>query len=155
MRSAGQGMKLRSSWSLSHLSRCSDLTLLLLRVITGAFLVHETWDNVSSAARMREFVGFLDQFGFTSPELLAPLSVAVQFGAGVLLILGLFTRWAGLAVAANFVVAVVMVHWAEDFRGWWPALVLVFIGLHIAATGSGRFGLDWFIERREPRKANL
>ena len=128
--------------ALPSLSRWSDLTLLGLRALTGGFLMHETWDNVTSRARMGEFVQFLGQFGFPVPWLMAPLSVAVQFGCGALLILGLLTRVAGLLVAANFVVAVAMVHFAEPFRGWWPALVLVFLGLHFAAAGSGKFGLD-------------
>ena len=134
--------------TLPILARFSDLTLFALRAVTGAFLMHETWDNVSSRARMGEFVQFLDQFGFPVPWLLAPLSVAVQFGCGALLILGLLTPIAGLLVAANFVVAVAMVHFAEPFRGWWPALVLVFLGLHFAATGSGKFGLDALIWKR-------
>ena len=134
--------------ALSSLSRWSDLTLLGLRVLTGAFLVHETWDNVSSAARMEEFAQFLDQFGFPLPWLLAPLSVAVQFGCGALLIAGLLTRLAGLLVAANFTIAVLMVHFDEPFRGWWPAIVLVFLGLHLAAAGSGKFGVDAFLWRR-------
>ena len=133
---------------LPSLARLSDLTLLGLRALTGAFLMHETWDNVSSRARMGEFVQFLDQFGFPVPWLMAPLSVAVQFGCGALLILGLLTRMAGLLVAANFVVAVAMVHFAEPFRGWWPALVLVFLGLHFAAAGSGKFGLDALWSKR-------
>jgi len=133
---------------LPALSRWSDLTLFGLRAITGAFLMHETWDNVTSKARMGEFVQFLDQFGFPVPWLLAPLSVAVQFGCGALLIAGLLTRVAGLLVAANFVVAVLMVHFAEPFRGWWPALILVFLGLHFAAAGSGKFGLDALFGKR-------
>ena len=127
---------------LPTLARWSDLTLLGLRLLTGAFLMHETWDNVSSRARMGEFVQFLDQFGFPVPWLLAPLSVAVQFGCGALLILGLATRASGLLIAANFAIAVTMVHGNEPFRGWWPAIVLVFLGLHFAAAGSGKFGLD-------------
>ena len=130
--------------ALPSLSRWSDLTLFALRALTGAFLVHETWDNVTSRARMGEFVEFLGQHGFPLAWLLAPLSVAVQFGCGALLIAGLLTRWAGLLVAANFVVAVLMVHFAEPFRGWWPALVLVFLGLHFAAAGSGKLGFDAF-----------
>ena len=128
--------------ALVSLSRWSDLTLFALRALTGGFMMHETWDNVSSRARMGEFVEFLSQHDFSLAWLLAPLSVAVQFGCGALLIIGLLTRVAGLLIAANFVVAVVMVHWAEPFRGWWPALVLVFLGLHFAAAGSGKFGLD-------------
>jgi putative oxidoreductase len=127
---------------LPSLARWSDLTLFGLRALTGAFLMHQTWDNVSSRARMGEFVQFLDQFGFPVPWLLAPLSVAVQFGCGALLIAGLLTRLAGLLIAANFVVAVAMVHFNQPFRDWWPAIVLVFLGLHFAAAGSGKFGLD-------------
>lgn len=133
---------------LNNLARYSDLTLFALRALTGAFLVHETWDNVSSAARMTEFVEFLGQHGFPAPALLAPLSVAIQFGCGILLVAGLLTRAAGLLIAANFVVAVLMVHWDEAFRGWWPAIVLVFLGLHFAAAGSGRFGLDGLFGKR-------
>jgi putative oxidoreductase len=134
--------------ALHSLSRWTDVTLLALRVLAGAFLMHETWDNVTSRARMAEFVGFLDQFGFPFPHLMAPLSVAIQFGCGALLIVGLLTRFAGLLIAANFVVAVVMVHWNEAFRGWWPALVLVFLGLHFAAAGSGKYGLDSLFGKR-------
>ena len=137
------------NWKLNGLARYSDFTLLLLRLVTGAFLVHETWDNITSAARMREFAGFLGQFGFSLPHLLAPLSVAVQFAAGVLLILGLATRAAGMLIAANFAVAVTMVHWAEPFRGWWPALILVFLGLHFAAAGSGKLGADRLLGNRK------
>ncbi|QDM41484.1 DoxX family protein [Altererythrobacter sp. TH136] len=133
---------------LNNLARYSDLTLFALRALTGAFLIHETWDNVSSAARMTEFVEFLGQFGFPAPALLAPLSVAIQFGCGILLVAGLLTRVAGLLIAANFVVAVLTVHWDEAFRGWWPAIVLVFLGLHFAAAGSGRFGLDGLFGKR-------
>ena len=133
--------------NLQPLARFADVTLLGLRVLTGAFLMHQTWDNVSSRARMDEFVSFLAQHDFPVPWLMAPLSVAVQFIGGALLIAGLLTRWAGLLIAANFVVAVAMVHWNEDFRGWWPAIVLVALGLHFAAAGSGRFGLDAFFER--------
>ena len=93
---------------LPTLSRWSDLTLFGLRALTGGFLMHETWDNVTSRARMGEFVEFLAQNCFPLPWLLAPLSVAVQFGCGALLVAGLLTRLAGLLIAANFVVAVLM-----------------------------------------------
>ena len=129
-------------WQLPALAVAEDTTLLVLRVLTGAFLIHGTWDNITSPERMTEFVAFLTQFDFAAPELMAPISVWAQFVCGLLLAAGLLTRWAGLVVCFNFVVAVVMVHWAEDFRGWWPALVLVALGLHFAARGGGRFALD-------------
>jgi putative oxidoreductase len=134
--------------ALPSLARFGDLTLFGLRAVTGGFLMHETWDNVTSAARMDEFAEFLSQFGFPLPWLLAPLSVAVQFVCGALLVLGLLTRWAGLLIAVNFAIAMVMVHRADDVRTMWPALVLVFLGLHFAAAGSGKLGLDALVFRK-------
>ena len=132
------------------LRRWEDASLAALRVLTGAFLVYGTQDNVLSAERMDEFVGFLRAHHFILPELMAPLSVWAQFVCGILFVLGLLTRWAGLAMAFNFAVAVWMVHWPQDFRGWWPAIVLVFLSLHFACRGAGRYSLDalFFRERR-------
>jgi putative oxidoreductase len=136
---------------LPGLAKLSDAGLLLLRLVTGAFLIYQSHDNIFSAARMVEFEKFLTQFGFVYPELMAPLSVWWQFIAGIGFVLGLFTRWLGLITAFNFVVAVWMVHWAQDFAGWWPALILIFLGLLFATHGAGRYALDARLERRRER----
>jgi putative oxidoreductase len=130
-----------------RLQRFEDASLAALRVVSGAFLVHGTQDNVLSAARMEEFVGFLAAHDFVFPHLLAPLSVYAQFVGGILLLLGLLTRWTGLVVAFNFAVAVWMVHWPQDWRDWWPAAILVFLGLHFACRGAGRWSLDALLFR--------
>jgi uncharacterized membrane protein YphA (DoxX/SURF4 family) len=136
---------------LTPLARLADLALLLLRWVTGGFLVYQSHDNVLSAERMDEFVKFLTQFNFPLPELMAPLCVYAQFLCGLAFALGLLTRWAGLVTAFVFVVAVWMVHWPQDFAGWWPALILIFLGLLFATQGAGRYSLDRLIERRDDR----
>jgi putative oxidoreductase len=133
---------------LPSAERFADVGLLLLRCATGVFLIYQSHDNVLSAERMDEFVKFLTQFGFPAPELMAPLSVYFQFAAGVGFILGLFTRWLGLITAFQFVVAVWMVHSPDPFPTWWPALVLIFLGLYFGLRGSGRYGLDAMVEGR-------
>ena len=130
-------------------ARFADLGLLLLRLVTGSFLIYQSHDNVLSAERMDEFVKFLAQFGFAYPELMAPLSVYFQFAAGIAFILGLLTRWFGLITCFNFIVAVWMVHSPDPFPTWWPALILVFLGLYFGLRGSGRYSLDALIERRQ------
>ena len=127
---------------LPGLRRGEDLALLALRLATGAFLVHGVWDNLTDAARMEEFVAFQRQFGFPWPALLAPLSVWMQFAMGVSFLAGLLVRWAGLLCALHFAIACIMVHWSQDFRGWWPALALLLIGLLLGTRGGGRFALD-------------
>ena len=127
---------------LTPLARFGDLGLLLLRLVTGAFLIYQSHDNILDSARMDEFEKFLTQFGFPAVELLAPLCVWAQLLCGLAFILGLMTRWAGLITVFVFVVAVYMVHWPQDFPGWWPALILVFLGILFATEGPGRYSLD-------------
>lgn len=133
---------------LEDLQRFSGPGLLIPRALTGAFLVYGVLDNVTSAERMNEFAEFLAQSGFANPGFLAPLSVYAQLVCGVLLILGFLTRWAGIVTAVQFVVALVMVHWSQDFRGWWPAAILVAIGLQYALTGAGSLSIDALVSRR-------
>jgi putative oxidoreductase len=138
---------MRTILLLPSLERCSDHALLALRLLTGGFLIYGVIDNVVSAERMREFATFLAASGFAAPDAMAPLSVYAQLAIGVLLVVGALTRWAGLLLAFNFVVGVVMVHWQQSFHEWWPAIVLVFLGLYFATRGAGRFGLDTIIGR--------
>lgn len=137
------------SWLLlTSLNRFGDAGLMLLRWVTGTFLIYQSHDNVISTERMLEFEKFLVQFNFAAPHIMAPLSVYAQFICGILFIFGLATRWAGLVTTFNFIVAVVMVHWPQDFPGWWPALILVFLGILFGTVGAGRYSVDAVIERR-------
>jgi putative oxidoreductase len=135
---------------LTGAARHEDLALLALRAVTGFFLLYQSHDNVISAARMDEFEAFMAQFAFWRPEILAPFAIFWQVAAGIGYILGLFVRPLGLITAIQFTVAIWMVHWSQDFSGWWPALILVFLGFYFMARGSGRYGLDTVLGRREP-----
>ena len=127
---------------LEGAARFEDAALFALRAVTGLFLLYQCHDNVLSAARMDEFEAFMGQFGFWRPDILAPFAIFWQVAAGIGFLLGLFVRPLGLITAIQFIVAVWMVHWNQSFDGWWPALILVFLGLYFAARGGGRFALD-------------
>ena len=133
-------------------ARHADFGQLLLRCVTGAFLIYQSHDNVFSAERMLEFEKFLAQFGFVAPKLMAPIAVYAQFAAGIAFILGFLTRWAGLVTAAQFVVAVWMVHWNDPVPGIWPAAILIFLGLYFGLRGSGRYGIDALFEKGVRRR---
>lgn len=124
------------------------MALLAMRVATGVFLIDGVLDNLMSSQRMREFEQFLRVHDFPLPQLAAPFSVVTQLCAGALLIVGLFTRWASLLLVVTFVVALVMVHWNQGLREWWPALALVVIGLLLATSGPGKWSLDGLSRRR-------
>jgi putative oxidoreductase len=127
---------------LPSLTRYSDLSLLALRLLVGAFLIWGVQDNLLSSARMQDFVRFTTAYEFPAPRFAAPLSVYMQLICGALIALGLFFRIAALVMAVHFIVAVLMVHLHQDFRAQWPALILVFVCIHFATFGAGRWSTD-------------
>ena len=94
--------------------------------------------------------GACDSFaviGSPAPELAAPVSVWAQFLVGVLLIPGFLTRWAGLLLAVNFLVAVALIGtsqgvFADVTRELFGPMMCVLAGLVLATQGPGGASLD-------------
>ena len=110
-------------------NRCQNVSWDLLRIVSGLMLVVGHGYGKMFGAKPQPFIGGRDFFGIDLGINMLWIAGFIEFYVGILVILGLFTRWFGLVTAFNFIVAVWMVHWPEDFPGWWPALVLVFLGL--------------------------
>ena len=130
------------SLALASLSRWSDTTLAILRVLTGAFLIHRTWAHVPGGERIVGWVRPLGDLDWPAPALFTLAPTLVQFVCGVLLVVGLLTRWAGLLVALLFAFVFIRSEWGQSFQAVWPTLALVALGLHLAAAGPGRWALD-------------
>ena len=136
-----------------RLSRGTDAVLLGLRLYLGGFLIWGVWDNIVSVERMQEFAGFLTALNCPLPTVAAPLSVWAQFLVGILLIPGLLTRWAGLLLAVNFLVAVVLI---APSRGIFPdvtrelfgPVMCILAGLVLATQGAGRWSVDGWRDGR-------
>lgn len=141
---------MRSLIVLDGLRGLSDAAFLVLRVLVGAFLMWGTWDNIASAERMQEFVGFLTLLQCPVPELAAPVSVYAQFLCGALILVGLLTRWAGLVMTFNFIVAVALLTLGggeTDFRALFPPLVMIAVPLVLATHGPGAYAVDAMLTR--------
>ena len=137
-------LKLNGDW-IERLGQ--PLAFLALRLYLGGFLIWGVWDNITEKGRMTEFAMFLATLNCPLPEIAALVSVWAQFAVGVLLILGLLTRWAGLVLSLNFLVAVILfATTAADARSQYPHAILVFIGLVFMTSGAGAWAVDAFLE---------
>src|SRR5438270_857089 len=79
----------------------------------------------------------------------------VEFGAGILVALGLFTRVAAVLASGEMAVAYFKAHAG---RGFWPimnrgelAVIFCFVFLYICLRGYGALGLDGILGRRSAK----
>lgn len=138
---------------LDGLRRGEDAAFALLRFYLGGFLIWGVWDNITSAARMAEFQAFLAGLNCPWPVVAAPVSVWAQLLAGALLIPGFLTRWAGLLLAINFVVAVWLLSGLDASgeavaREMFGPMMCILIGLVLAVHGPGSWSIDARLSRR-------
>jgi putative oxidoreductase len=126
---------------LRYLDRLQPLALLVLRVVLGAIMVGHGYSKVFGG--LSEHVHHVSNLGL--PGWLAYLSAAAEFLGGILVIAGLFTRVAAVAILINMSVAIWKVHWKNGLlgqNGYQFPLSLAAIAFALILLGAGPIALD-------------
>jgi putative oxidoreductase len=140
---------LRRQILLSALDRFREVGPLLFRLFLGFTLIYGTLDNVLHAERMLEFRDFLAENGFPRPLASAYLSAYAQFFSGILILIGLLTRWASIVMIVNFAVAISMVHVGLPFSANISPLAMLFGSVLFLFYGAGPFSADAWLQRTQ------
>jgi putative oxidoreductase len=119
-----------------------------IRLIVGIFIIWGVQDNVFSRAHMDEFAAFLAQRNVPFPLFSAFLSVYAQLICGISMLLGAFVRLASLIFVLNFIAAIFIAHIGDTFRGMFPALMMISVGLFFFFHGAGKLSVDAWREER-------
>lgn len=128
----------------------ADIGELILRLVVGSIFLVQGYaklfgppDIKGGGAALREMIR---ANGLPAPQLLARVVSVIELGGGVLLIVGLATRFVAIPLALTLVVAIVRFKWKEGFQfGWdWPFSVL---GSTLATSllGAGSISVDHFL----------
>lgn len=130
---------------MKQLARYRDVGVLLLRLAFGFQLVKVSWQNaVFPRENLPEFERYLTSLGFPLPHVGVWLASYTEFLGGILLILGLFMRWANAALIVNFALAVAFAHLAigDTYGNTMPSLNLLTVNVFLFLNGPGRYSLD-------------
>jgi putative oxidoreductase len=125
------------------------LGLLLFRLFMGGRIFLGVWDNVIDSSKMAEFALFLDGYGVPYPTFAAPLSVYAQIICGILIVIGLQTRFVAFLMMINFLVAFFLVDRHLSLEQMTPALAMLFGSFLLIFEGAGRFSLDEIFDRKK------
>lgn len=116
----------------------SQGAIALLRIVVGFFIAYHGFE-VFDAVKMK---GYIEWEAFKGSTLMPYLGKGAEFVAGVLLMLGLFTRLAALITIGTFAYIVFFIgkgkFWMEDQHPF----LFVLLGVFFLFTGPGTFSLD-------------
>lgn len=120
--------------------KCSgpDAGLLSVRLgLAAVFIVH-------GAMKMANITGTMAMFAkMGMPAWLGVLVGAVEILGGVAMLLGVYVKYAGYALAAVMVGAILTVKWKMGFSGGWEFdFVLLTSALGMACIGAGKYAVN-------------
>ena len=133
------------AFSLAFLTRFRDVGVLALRLAFGFQLVKVSYLNaLFPSENLPQFVAYLNALGFPFPTVGAYLAAYTEFMGGILLLLGLWTRWAAIFLIINFSVAFGMAHLAvnDDYQNTFASVNLLAVSIFLLLNGPGRFSID-------------
>lgn len=122
---------------------------LIARITVGYVFMLTGWAKLNNLPHMTELFA---SWGIPFPEIMTPLASGIECFGGLFLILGLFTRISGGALAVVMAVAIVSakledIDSLETLLGFEEAAYFV-IFTWLAIAGAGKASLDYLITKR-------
>ena len=118
---------------------------LALRLVLGFFMLSHGWGKFASFSE--KSASFPDPLGLGSALSLG-LATFAEFFCSILLIVGLFTRFAALNILITMLVAGLIFHEEDPFSEKEKALLYAAGFLYFTFVGGNRFSLDGWIRKR-------
>lgn len=130
--------------TMLHRLHNPDLGILFIRIALGVVFINAGWFKIND---MDMIVGYFGTMGI--PSMLAYLVAYTEFIGGILMLLGIFVRCAGIGLSLVMLVAIWKVHLVNGFslanNGYEYVLVLLLGSLAMVTLGSGAYSLARFL----------
>jgi putative oxidoreductase len=139
-------------WSRAVASYFTWLAPLAVRITVGAVFLGTGWTKLQNLPQItKNFMAL----GIPAPEILTPFVSGVEFFGGLLLLIGLLTRFAAVPLMVVMVVAIVSaqlgdVHSLTDFLGLEEVSYFVMFAW-LAIAGPGPVSLDHYVLKASER----
>ncbi len=136
---------------MKFLDKAQPLALLVMRIALGVVMITHGYPKVFGG--LHRHVVFVSGLGL--PGWLAYLSAGAEFIGAILIIVGLLTRPAAVAICIDLAVAIAKVHWKNGLHGpngYEFPLALATLAFALIFFGAGPFSLDRLFGGRGPKR---
>lgn len=127
-----------------------DMGILVIRLLFGFLLIYgHGWDKLSYVFSGQE-IQFMDPIGIGT-HLSFYLALFAEFFCSILLILGLFTRFAAIILTVNFIVIVSFHAFmaGDGFPILEPRFFYLFTYVALIFAGGGKFSIDNMLIKKD------
>src|SRR4051812_45038642 len=129
----------------------ASVGLLILRVVLGVTMAAHGYNKFFGGGRIKGTAGWFESIGMKPGTFHARVAASTEMAAGIGLALGLLTPVPAAGFVALMLVAAWTVHRHNGFfivkEGWEYNLILATAAVAIAATGAGKYSLDYLLFR--------
>ncbi len=148
------------AWAVRIASTLQSPFLLFVRLYWGLQLAQNGWGKLHHLARVAEYFSSL---GLPAPGFTATFVASVEFLAGILLAVGLFSRFAGLVLSIDMLMAYIigdreaLLAIFSNPGKFYAAdpYTFLFAALLILIFGPGRYALDTLLLARYPYRSDI
>ena len=135
------------------ISKLQDPLALLGRILLSLLFITAGWGKLTNFSGT---AGYIASHGLPMPPVLTALTILVELGGGLAILLGFFTRYAAIALAGFSILAGIFFHnyWALPADQvanmqihFWKNVSIAGGFLSLAAFGAGAFSIDAKIAR--------
>jgi putative oxidoreductase len=117
----------------------SSLAALTLRLIFGCLFIYHGYDKIE---HYHLYLGMFTDIIGIGKTLSFQLLIAAEFGCGILVAIGLFTRLAVIPIAFSMCIAYFVALSKSSFNDKELVLVFMLLSIPIFILGSGRYSAD-------------
>jgi putative oxidoreductase len=123
------------------MSNASPYLIIVGRVLMAVMFLQSGFEKIFGYAGAQEYMQ-----AHAVPGVLLPLVILTEAGGGLCVLLGLFTRWAAIALAGFCVLAAILFHYHPDdgmqMINFMKNITIAGGFLVLAGAGPGAFALD-------------
>ena len=95
---------------------------------------------------MEGFAGFFESIGLAPGKIFVAFAGGAEFLGGILVLLGLWTRFGALLISGVMVTAIALVHWPKFIGEMEFPLALLCMAISLLFTGPGAISLSGMVK---------